>query len=63
MSDEEHGPGTSESDAPPAAEPRAGDGRTERLIRQLAELYNENTRLRHRVRMLEREMRSASERA
>lgn len=33
----------------------------EKLIRLLAELYNENTLLRHRVRMLEREMGRASE--
>jgi hypothetical protein len=36
--------------------------RTERLVTQLAELYNENTLLRQRVRILEREMRRASKR-
>ena len=33
----------------------------EKLIRLLADLYNENTLLRHRVRMLERERGRASE--
>jgi hypothetical protein len=33
----------------------------EKLIRLLAELYNENTVLRHRVRTLEREVGRASE--
>jgi hypothetical protein len=34
-------------------------GREEKLARQLAELYNENTLLRERVRLLEREARRA----
>lgn len=40
-------------------DPRA---RTEKLVSQLAELYNENTLLRERVRALEREMRRISRR-
>jgi hypothetical protein len=35
-------------------------GRTEQLVSQLADLYNENTLLRERVRRLEREMRRAA---
>ena len=37
-------------------------GRTEQLVSQIAQLYNENTLLRERVRALEREMRKASKR-
>ena len=37
-------------------------GRAEQLVSQIAQLYNENTLLRERVRALEREMRKASKR-
>ncbi len=37
-------------------------GRTAKLMSQLAALYNENTLLRERVRLLEKEMRRASKR-
>jgi hypothetical protein len=36
---------------------------TERLVSQLADLYNENTLLRERVRVLENEMRRTSQHA
>jgi hypothetical protein len=45
-----------------AADEQDVRGRTEKLVSQLAALYNENTLLRERVRALEKEMRKASKR-
>jgi hypothetical protein len=42
----------------PALEDEAIRGHAERLGQQLAELYNENTLLRERVRVLEQQVRS-----
>jgi hypothetical protein len=59
MSDDRVHAGASES-APGGVRQELGEW-AEKLIRLLAELYNENTVLRHRVRTLEREVGRASE--
>ena len=56
-------PDTVERAAPGAQDEQDIRGHAERLGQQLAELYNENTLLRERVRRLENEMRRAQKRA
>ena len=56
-------PDTLERAAPGAQDERDTRGHAERLGQQVAELYNENTLLRERVRRLENEVRRAQKRA
>ncbi len=61
MSESERASHAGEHDAPPGGVRQELGEWAEKLIRLLAELYNENTALRHRVRTLERETGRASE--